>query len=316
MIKLTKKFLSVFIFCLIGVIIFLFISTYRESYKSTLIINSTDAIFDGFNRPIGIAIDNQDVIYISNSGNNQIKKITADGALVKMWGSTGKKPGELNRPMHISFGLDENLYVAEFLNDRIQVFNKEGKHIRFLTINKESSNYLNAPGGVAVDKSGNVYIADFFNHLVRKLSPKGEFLYNIGAPGRIWPGKLHYPTDVAIGKDVLYVADAYNNRIQLFSLDGKFLHKWGGFFGMGIPGSLKTYFNIATGITVDDQGNLYIADFYNHRVKKLNSKGNVILIFGTDILHYPTDVAIDSKNNVWVVDFGNDRIVKFKKVKN
>ena len=66
-----------------------------------------------FNGPIGLTIDSQGFIYISDSGNNRIQKFSAEGVFIKSWGTKGTEKGKMNRPMHMSIGPDGNLYVAE-----------------------------------------------------------------------------------------------------------------------------------------------------------------------------------------------------------
>jgi DNA-binding beta-propeller fold protein YncE len=161
-------------------------------------------------------------------------------------------------------------------------------------------------------------VADFYNHRVQKLSPSGEFVAFIGKSGRVGSGKLHYPTDVTLSPDgSIYVADAYNFRVQQFSSAGKFLRKWGGPLGLGIPGKLKGWFKVATGTAVDGKGNLYVADFDNHRIQKFSHDGGYITAFGQagggeGQFDRPTDIAVDSEGLVYVADFGNNRIQVFR----
>ena len=72
----------------------------------------------------------------------------------------------------------------------------------------------------------------------------------------------------------------------------------------------------ATPPTVGPEGNIFVADFYNHRVQKFTSEGKFLVSIGSEgkepgQLNFPTDVAIDNEGNVYVVDFGNNRIRKF-----
>lgn len=95
--------------------------------------------------------------------------------------------------------------------------------------------------GLGIDRDRQrILVAEFYNKRVEAYSLKGELLFQIGEPGRVWSGATHYPTDVTVDeKGYIYVADAYNNRIQKFSPEGEFLDKWGGVLGWGIPGSRK-----------------------------------------------------------------------------
>ena len=107
-------------------------------------------------------------------------------------------------------------------------------------------------------------------------------MQQIWKKGRIFGGNFDYPADVAIGPDdSLYVADSYNNRIQKFSPDGKFETKWGGFLGTGLKGDSSGSFNVATAIEVDALGQVFVADYYYHRIQILTDEGNFLVEFGS-----------------------------------
>jgi len=171
----------------------------KETYRFVSAWGSEGSQPGQFSGPIGIAIDNASFIYVSDAENNRIQKFTSDGAFVAEWGSEGDELGQLARPMHISFSPDGKLYVAEYLNDRIQIFDTEGSSLGAIGTPGDEPGQFDAPGGVGVDREGNIYVADFYNHRVQKLSKAGEFLSVLGESGRVFSGKLHYPTDITIG---------------------------------------------------------------------------------------------------------------------
>ena len=82
-----------------------------------------------------------------------------------------------------------------------------------------------------------------------------------------------------------------------------------------VPGPFNGWFRVATGVTVGPEGNVFVADFYNHRIQKFTSKGQFLVAFGErgdgpGEFERPTDVAVDTEGNLYVVDFGNNRIQK------
>ncbi len=143
---------------------------------------------------------------------------------------------------------------------------------------------MDAPGGVAVAPNGDLFVAVFYNQRIQQLRPDGSFIRQWGETRQTGAGAgiFNYPTDVALAPDgSLYVADGYNDRIQAFSPDGNFSHKGGGPFARNISGPFKGWFAVVTSITVDRSGNVFAADFYNHRIQKFSSEeGNFLTAFG------------------------------------
>ena len=82
-----------------------------------------------FTRPMGIAVDHENFVYVSDTENQRIQKFTSAGEFVLTWGRRGKQAGELDRPMHLSIAPDGRVYVTEYANDRIQVFDREGNSL-------------------------------------------------------------------------------------------------------------------------------------------------------------------------------------------
>jgi DNA-binding beta-propeller fold protein YncE len=126
---------------------------------------------------------------------------------------------------------------------------------------------------------------------------------------------------VAIAADGrFYVADGYNDRIQVFRADGEFSYKWGGPLAMNIFGPFNGWFATATSVALDQNGNVFVADFYNHRVQKFARDGTFLTGFGArgngpGQFEHPIAVAIASDGSVFVTDFGNHRVQKWRAVK-
>ena len=134
----------------------------------------------------------------------------------------------------------------------------------------------------------------------------------------VWASAFNYPTDVALGPDgTLYVADAYNDRVQAFGPDGRYLRRWGGPFGLNIAGPFNGWFSTATSVAVDRDGNVYVADFHNHRIQKFTSDGAFLTAFGQPgsapgHFNFPIAVAIAEDGSVFVTDLANHRVQKWR----
>jgi DNA-binding beta-propeller fold protein YncE len=267
-----------------------------------------------FNDPTGIALSDTEV-FVSDARNGRIQVFGLDGEFRRAFGTVGEGPGELGRPMNLAVSGTE-VYVPEYFNDRVQVFALDRTSLRTLGEAGSGPGQFNAPGGVAVAPDGALYVADFYNQRVQKLSPDGSFIAQWGTTAEkgIWAGEFNYPTDVTLGPDgTLYVADGYNDRIQVFTPEGKFARKWGGPFAMDIFGPFNGWFATVTAVAVGPEGNVFVADFYNHRIQKFAPDGTFLSSFGKrgngpGEFAYPIDIAVTADGTLYVADFGNNRI--------
>lgn len=189
---------------------------------------------------------------------------------------------------------------------------------------------FNDPYGVAVDGADNVYVADFGNNRIRKISPQGvvSTVAGTGEPGFAdGPGasaRLNQPTGVAVDPGgVIYFADRANNRIRKISPQGVVSTIAGtGDAGFADGAGATAQFNSPGGVAVDRTGNIYVADFGNHRIRKISQQGTVSTLAGSGVpgfadgpaasaqFNSPAGIALDRAGNLYVADFGNDRIRK------
>jgi DNA-binding beta-propeller fold protein YncE len=169
---------------------------------------------------------------------------------------------------------------------------------------------LGTPYDIAVDPGGDIFVADQPNQRIQKYDYKGKFLMSIGKPlsangDHTADGQLYYPNAIAIDSSgsFLYVADTNNSRVQVFSTtDGAFIRKF------ATEGSGDGQLNNPTGIALDPQDNVYVADSRNHRVVKFDSQGHFIKNWGSEgfgdgNFAVPTGVAVDKNTgHVFVTD--------------
>jgi len=268
-------------------------------------------------QPIGIAVAEEGSVFVADTGNDRIEVFDPDGKFLRAFGSRGEKPGEFRRPMDIDIDAQGRLYVAEHGGDRVQVFSHDGDWLRGLRAEDVPGGEFDAAAGVAVTPSGEIYVADFYNHRVVAFRKDGSFRAVIGLPGRVLPGRLHYPTDLEWSEGRLVVADAYNNRIQVFTENGEAIARWGGILGSGLPGGGPRSFRVATGVAADALGRIYVADFENHRIQVFTRDGKLLAVFGSrgsgpGEFERPTDLDIGADGRIYVIDFGNDRVQVFE----
>ncbi len=196
-----------------------------------------------------------------------------------------------------------------------------------------------SPAGIALDSRGNVYVADSGGHRVRKIDSITGTISTVagtGVPGFSGDGgsaltaMLNSPFGIAIdGNDNLYVADSSNQRIRKVVLANGLITTVAGSGNFGFQGdgspAVSASFKAPQGVAVDESGNLYIADTFNNRVRKVDGTtgivttyaGNGSFAFAGDTgpaeeasLRQPEDVAVDRRGDVYIADTSNHRIRK------
>ncbi|RAJ92156.1 NHL repeat-containing protein [Larkinella arboricola] len=197
---------------------------------------------------------------------------------------------------------------------------------------------LSLPYGVAVDAQGNLFIADVNTNSIRKVTPNGIIttVAGISGPqgfsgdgGPATQASLYRPASIALdGWGNLYISDTNNGRV--FKVDhtgiirtvaGNGTH---GFNGDGLPAT-RALLTFPEGITVDVEGNLFISDSYNYRIRKVDRSGMIATVAGSGVapgygedsglatnanLNQPTGVTLDAAGNLFIADKANHRIRK------
>ncbi len=231
--------------------------------------------------PSGLATDSKGFIYIVDMNGNNIQKFTSDGFFVTRWGKYGNKPDEFYQPTKIVIDDDDYLYVTDSLNHSIKKFNSDGKLIDTWGVTEGTDeNHFSRPKGIAIDRKNKViYVADSNNYRIKKLDMNGNLLGLWGKNGN-GDGEFQDPRAVAVdSQGYVYVADGEkdgvsNHRIQKFDSDGKYIFQW------GTKGSGDYEFIEPSGIFIDKNDNIYVADANNHRIKIFNTSGMLIATWG------------------------------------
>ncbi len=195
----------------------------------------------------------------------------------------------------------------------------------------------NSPLGIAVDGAGNLFISDFTNQRIRKVTASTGIISTVAGTGTAGyngdniaatSAQLNGPFGVAVdGAGNLYIADPDNSRIRMVAASTGTITTVAGTGTAGYNGdniaATSAQLNLPYGVTVDSAGNLYIADVYNERIRKVNaSTGIITTVAGMGTagyngdnsaatsaeLDYPFGVAVDSAGNLYIADFHNQRI--------
>lgn len=302
-----------------------------------------------FANPMGIAADGTGNLYIADSHNNVIRKISPNGQVSVLAGSglegheDGKgKTASFFYPECLATDKNDNVYVSDTHNNLIRKITPDGTVSTIAgglgnsAKNSQVGNILRLdnPTGIAVDSRGNIFVADYENDVIRKINTDGSnsvFAGKIGHPGssdgRGQEASFYLPWGIVIDSaNNLYVSDSYNNLIRKISPDGTVLTIAGkkAKGSTNGPGKMASFLHPA-GIALDGSGNLFVADVGNQKIRKITPDGWVSTYAGNgqrgcinnrDTLasfNKPYGLTIDKMGNLFVVDFLNNVVRKISK---
>lgn len=228
---------------------------------------------------------------------------------------TGKKPPEnrLTEPSGIAVSDDgQRIYVSDFVQLALYKFDF-GKHT-FTKLNKDKQ--LERPSGVALDANENIYVVESDKKGIQVFDPDGKDLRFITDPS------ISRPTGIAIdrARGKIYLSDTSHSKstqhnVKIFDMQGKLT----GVLGSG-KGSDPGQFLFPTYVTLDKQGDVYVADTLNSRVQEFDPDGKYIKSYGErgnswGMFDKPKGIALDSFGNLYVVDSGWSNVQIFNQKK-
>ena len=286
-----------------------------------------------FNLPAGLAVDNSGNVFVADTGNGLIRKITPGGVVTTLAGGgpygvfTGIGTGvNFQSPSGIALDASGNVYVADLFD--VGKITSQG----VVTIFWGEGSY--SPYALAMDGNGNVVVSDWANSQIYSITPAGLQTNLVGGAGTGWfnngpaaSADFYNPHGVAVdATGNIYVADTYNHLIRLVTPDGMVSTYAGqpGVYGSANGPAESATFNQPYEVAVDAAGNVYVVDYGNSVIRKITQATGVVSTFAGSAgyightdgpgasarFSLPEGIAIDGSGNLYVADTQNCLIRK------
>ena len=309
--------------------------------------------------PCGLAVDTNNNLYLSDIGNFRIRKLNMTTGIISEYAANGvagysgdgilATTAQIGSPEGLAIDLAGNLLICDPDNNRIRKVNQLGIMSTFAGqsgLFGEGYTATNAelctPANVCTDATGNVYLVDYYNNRVRKLdvttgtittvagSGIAGYMFSFtGDGGPATLANMYNPAGVAVdAAGNIYIADQGNSRIRKVEAATGIITTFAGNGTAGFSGdggaAITAKLQNPSGVAVDTSGNVYIADEFNSRIRKVNALGIISTVAGTGTagfsgdsgpatgakISYPADIATDLSGNLYIADRGNSCVRK------
>jgi len=234
--------------------------------------------------------------------------ITESG-VITVFGGVGLGPGQFSYPRAITAEPYGSVFVVD-KNGRVQRFSPDGVFESYWRMPETEHG---KPVGLKVHPDGRIFVADTHYHRVMIFNRDGELLGSFGSQG-FGDGQFQLPTDVAFDAlGFIYVSEYQgNDRITKWSPDLQFVAAFG---DAEMEGKRLTR---PTGLAIDDEQTLWVADACNHRIVRFSLDGEILTAFGRfgqepGEMRYPYDISVSPDHTLLVCEYEGNRLQWFSK---
>ncbi|MFQ5776735.1 MAG: hypothetical protein ACE5IP_01865 [Terriglobia bacterium] len=214
-----------------------------------------------FQSPVGVAVDAEDNIYVSDSVRARIYVFNQKGKFVRALGDP-RRGASFRRPTGLAIDPDRRLlYLTDTLRHQVLVLDLGGALLQAIGHRGTGAGEFNFPTGLTL-AGGNLFVVDAMNFRIQVLTPEGRYLRSFGRLGNRTGTFNRIKGIAADSEGHLYVVDALFETVQVFDPEGRLLYYFGS------TGRSKGQFVLPAGIYIDPRNHIFIADSYNRRVQE------------------------------------------------
>jgi YD repeat-containing protein len=266
------------------------------------------------NYPEGLTIDSHGDLWVEDYDNNRVEEFSEAGAYLSQFGSTGSGNAQFIHPTGITIS-EGDIYVVDSGNNRVEELSSNGTYLNQFGGTGSGAGQFKEPMGIVVNpNNANMYVSDEENDRIEEFSPAGKFLVEFGTGGT-GVGQFEGPAGLAVNASGdLYIGEDYGDRVDEWVPPGA-----GGAHMIystqfGSAGSGSEQFNAPVMSAIDGQGNVWVTDSNNARVKKFSAQGKFLASYGSygsgeGQFEAPTGIAINQgAGNVYIADCEDNRI--------
>ncbi len=274
----------------------------KAALNADLIGDDGAAISAKLKFPSSIAVDQDGNLYISDTYNHRVRKMNKENGIITTIAGNGEDglsgdngpatDASLSEPTGIAVDREGNIYIADLRNNKIRLVERATGIIKTFAGNGDDyfsgdngpavDASLSGPSDVVLDKNENIFIADTFNNVIRMVNAKTGIITTVAGDGDRFKIKkkettaksLARPHSIALdSKGNIYTTDSDNHLVR--KIDGNSgeitIVAGNGKIGFSTDGTLaeNASLNYPFGITIDSKDNIYVADTFNHRIRKI-----------------------------------------------